>query len=139
VKVLGWILLGIGATFALLALDLINGNPELAAPGQPLLLGSIQGAWRFLFGFLALVAATLITGGVIALRGLPGLSYLALIVYLVLSLPYIILGGSAPSSGFALVLLVVLVIAVPVLVFVIASVIGKAVVKRRVPRAPAVV
>ena len=136
VKVVGWTLVAVGAIFALLAFDLINGNPELAAPGEAVLLGALQSSWRFLFGFFALIAATFLASGVIALRGMPGLSYLALIAFFVLSLPYIVIGGLGSSLSFALILLVLLVIVVPILVFIIALAIGKAVLKRRVSAIP---
>ena len=136
-KALGWILVAAGAVVALLALDLVNGNPELATPGQPLVLGALQGSWRFLFGILALLAAFLITAGIISLRRLPGLSFLALIAFVVLSVPYIVIGGLAPSYLFALLSFVVMVVIVPALVWLIASAIGKAVRNRRTSPTPA--
>ena len=130
-KPLGWVLVALGIVVALLTFDLINGNAQLAVPGQPVVMGALQDSWRYLFGFLALVSATLLAAGAILIRRLPGLSYLALAVFVILSVPYIVGGGTAPSFSSAVVIWIVLVVVIPVVVFLIATLIGRAVTRRR--------
>lgn len=136
-KILGWILVILGVIFAFLTCDLINGNPDLAAPGNAILAGGLQGGWRFLFGFMALLAAVSLTAGAMILTKLPGLAYLALIAFFLLSIPYIALGALVPSLAVAVVLIVLFVLVIPAVVWLIAFLIGRAILKRRAPAAPA--
>lgn len=135
-KILGWILVVLGVIFAFLTCDLINGNHDLDAPGNAILAGGLQGSWRFLFGFMALLAAVSLTAGAMILTKLPGLAYLALIAFFLLSIPYIALGALVPSLAVAIVLIVLFVLVIPAVVWLIAFLIGRAILKRRVPAAP---
>lgn len=121
-RVIGAVLLLLGALFVWSAFDLLQGNPSLHAPGSSMLPTSsaFMPVWRLAFGvFLALGAAAL-TAGWILLRRLRGPAW-ALVAGSVLGL----LGMLAPSALIATVFAVLFGIVLPVALAVGAEIAGR--------------
>jgi hypothetical protein len=121
----------VGVIFVLLLLGTIFGNADLATPGPETLAGLLPGSWRLWVGLFCLLAAAFLTAAWISLRALPGASWLALLVYLILVLPYVAIPGLIASGELLMVVALVLVIGIPIGVAAIAAAIGRAVARRR--------
>jgi hypothetical protein len=121
----------VGVIFVLLLLGTVFGNSDLATPGPETVAGVLPGGWRLWVGFFCLFAAAFLTAAWISLRVLPGASWLALLVYLILVLPYVAIPGLVARGELLMVVAVVLVIAIPIGVAAIAAAIGRAVIRRR--------
>ncbi|AJT42209.1 hypothetical protein [Psychromicrobium lacuslunae] len=133
-KVLGVISLLLGLGLLVLGFGLLSGNIELAnAPGSmPRYLPTeMQGLFRWLLGVFCWSAALFFTIAWLAIRELPGLSWLSLIL-LVLFFPLYIFGGALmPDFSLSLMMLLILAVLLPILLSAIASLIAGAVRRSR--------
>jgi hypothetical protein len=131
-RIFGVIALVLGVLSLLLAVFVLVGNRDLQVPGpsglDPLVAPF---GWRAVLGIHLWTAAVWLTVGWAALRRLPGLAWLALLIYVVLFVPYLVLGGFLPSAIAVATIIVVLGVIVPVVVSIVATAIGGAVLRRR--------
>jgi hypothetical protein len=129
-RVLAWISLVVGVVALFVASALLLGNDDLAVGGPALLPDVVAGNWRYLFGFVIWVGAAGLSTAWIAFRRLPGLAWLSMLILVLFFVAYLA-ASLVTSVGAALVALFVGGIVVPVGVSAIASVIGRAVTRRR--------
>jgi hypothetical protein len=121
----------IGVVFTLLLLGTIFGNSDLATPGLTFVFDLLPGSWRLFVGPFTLLAAVFFAAAWITFRGLPGLSWLAFLVFVILLIPYLVVPGLMTTGAALTVTSAILVIGVPIGVGAIASAIGRAVARRR--------
>jgi hypothetical protein len=121
----------IGVVFTLLLLGTIYGNSDLGTPGPTFVFDLLPGSWRLFVGPFTLLAAVFFTAAWINFRALPGLSWLALLVFVILLIPYLVVPGLMTTGAALTVTSAILVIGVPVGVGAIASAIGRAALRRR--------
>jgi hypothetical protein len=130
-RVFGWISLVIGIVALLFAAALLLHNNDLATGGPALLPSIVSDAWRLLLGPAVWVAAVALTTAWLAIRRLPGLAWLSLLVF-VLTLPLYLAMSLVVTAALGWLTLVVGGILAPVGVSAIASAIGGAAARRRV-------
>jgi hypothetical protein len=133
VRVLGWISLLIGVAALLFAGGLLLHNDDLATGGPALLPAIVYDSWRYLLGGAVLVGAVTLTVGWLAVRRLPALAWLALLVFAV-ALPLYLAVSLVASAALGAIALVVGGVLVPVGASAIASGIGVAVRRRQARR-----
>jgi hypothetical protein len=126
--VTAFVLAAVGLVVAVL---LVLGNPDLAAPGPQLLPVQLYGSWRLILGIMLWAAAVLLAVGILAVSRQPRLAWLTLLVFLPLLALYLLAGGLMPTLVLTLVVIVVLGLVIPVVVGVVGVVIGGALRRRR--------
>lgn len=132
-RVLGWISLLIGVAALLFAGALLLHNDDLATGGPALLPAIVSDSWRYLLGGAVWVGAVTLTVGWLAVRRLPALAWLALLVFAV-TLPLYLAVSLVPSAELGAIALVIGGVLVPVGASAIASGIGVAVSRRQARR-----
>lgn len=119
------VVLALGALVLLLDIDLLQGNPELATPGQALVTGAVQEYWRLVFGLLGFIGGVLLLIGWILVRRLRPLAFVAVTPMFAVFPVLVVLPGLVPSAMAAYAALIAFAIVVPALLALWANRLGR--------------
>lgn len=133
-KILAWIAFVLGLAFLILSFGLLSGNRDMPNSFPQYLPEGIQGHFRWLLGVFCWLSALCLSAGWIALRGLPGLSWLSLILLLVLIPLYFFGGALMPNFVSSVLALLALAIVIPIVLSGVASLIAGVVRRNRASR-----
>jgi type IV secretory pathway VirB6-like protein len=129
-RVFGWICLVVGVVALLFSGALLLNNNDLATGGPALLPSIVTDSWRLLLGPAVWIGALGLTTAWLAIRRLPGLAWLSLLVFAV-TLPLYLAISLVAVVALAWIAIVIGGILAPVGICAIASAIGRAVARRR--------
>ena len=129
-RVFGWICLVVGIVALLFAGALLLHNNDLSTGGPALLPSVISDAWRLLLGPAVWIGALGLTTAWLAIRRLPGLAWLSLLVFAA-TLPLYLAISLVVVVALAWIAIVIGGILAPVGISAIAWAIGRGVTRRR--------
>lgn len=133
-KILAWFAFILGLAFLILGFGLLSGNRDLPNSFPQYLSEGIQGHFRWLLGLLSWLSALCFSAGWIVFRRLPGMSWLSLALLLVLIPLYFFGGALVPNFVSSVLALLALAIVIPIVLCLVASLIGGVVRRNRASR-----